>query len=270
MILPRSSDVCVIGGGPAGLAAAIALTQAGYETTVLDCATPPIDKACGEGLMPDSLGVLAELGITLAPDIGFPFVGIRFGGAHSSVIANFPSGHGVGVRRTTLHSLLIRRAEKAGATLAWGVKNVHLAKGGVKVSGQLLSARFIVAADGQNSPVRREAGLSRTVRERRRYGFRRHYQIAPWSSQMELYWGPKCQIYITPVAADEVCVALISKQSHLRLDAALAHFRKCVRVSKMPFLCQTKWEHFLYLVFCIGFATKVSRWWVTPQAQWMP
>ena len=41
---------------------------------------------------------------------------------------------------------------------------------------------------------------------------------------MELHWGPRCQIYVTPVAADEVCVALISHNPHLRLDAALAEF----------------------------------------------
>jgi len=41
---------------------------------------------------------------------------------------------------------------------------------------------------------------------------------------MELYWGPKCQIYVTPVAADEVCVALISREAHTRLDEALPAF----------------------------------------------
>ncbi len=224
MNIPANTDVCVIGGGPAGLAAAIALAQAGYETTVVDCAIPPIDKACGEGLMPDSIAVLAQLGITVSPDMGFRFAGIRFCGEHSSVIAEFPSGKGLGVRRTVLHSVLIRRAQQAGVKLTWGAKNVHLAKGGVNIDDRLLRARFVVAADGQNSAIRREAGLSRTVSETRRYGFRRHYQIAPWSSYMELYWGPGCQIYITPVTADEVCVALISRESHLRLDAALARF----------------------------------------------
>ena len=45
---------------------------------------------------------------------------------------------------------------------------------------------------------------------------------------MELHWGPGCQIYVTPVAADEVCVALISRDPHLHLDAALAAFPRLV------------------------------------------
>jgi flavin-dependent dehydrogenase len=45
---------------------------------------------------------------------------------------------------------------------------------------------------------------------------------------MELYWGPKCQIYVTPIAADEVCVALISYDPHLRLDSALIAFPELV------------------------------------------
>ena len=59
------TDVFVIGGGPAGLAAAIAASERGFKVTVADGAEPPIDKACGEGLMPDTLSVLRELGISV-------------------------------------------------------------------------------------------------------------------------------------------------------------------------------------------------------------
>ena len=63
-----SSDVLIVGGGPAGLAAALALRQRGATVAVADVRTPPIDKACGEGLMPDSLRELALLGVDLTPD----------------------------------------------------------------------------------------------------------------------------------------------------------------------------------------------------------
>ena len=59
--LPNSTDVFVIGGGPAGLAAAIAARQRGFDVLVADGAEPPIDKACGEGLLPDGLAALERL-----------------------------------------------------------------------------------------------------------------------------------------------------------------------------------------------------------------
>ena len=56
-------DALIVGGGPAGLAAAIALRQKGLDVLVADALRPPIDKACGEGLMPDAQRDLAALGI---------------------------------------------------------------------------------------------------------------------------------------------------------------------------------------------------------------
>ena len=60
-------DICVIGGGPAGLTASIAFRLAGYSVVLLDANTPPIDKACGEGLMPDTLAALDAIGIPHSP-----------------------------------------------------------------------------------------------------------------------------------------------------------------------------------------------------------
>lgn len=88
----------------------------------------------------------------------------------------------------------------------------------------MLPARFVVGADGLKSSVRQSAGLDRVVSEKRRYGFRRHYRVAPWSDYVELYWGPRGQFYITPVGTGEVCVVFISRDSKLRLDPALEDF----------------------------------------------
>jgi menaquinone-9 beta-reductase len=211
--MSRASGICVIGGGPAGLAASIALAQEGFEITVVDCAKPPIDKACGEGLMPDSIRALRSLGVELPRNVGFAFQGVRFTDGVSSVAADFPGESGMGVRRTVLHGLLVERARRAGVELVWGAKGLALPE-----------ASFVIGADGQNSSMRRHAGLNRTRRESRRYGFRRHYRIEPWSRYVELHWGVRRQVYITPVAGDEVCVALISRDPQLRLDRAVAGF----------------------------------------------
>src|SRR5438045_1131993 len=104
------SEVIVVGGGPAGLAAAIASRQAGLSVTVIDHARPPIDKACGEGIMADGLAALARLGITVTPDQAFAFRGIRFVDNSHTVEAGFSSGEGFGIQRVILHELMLRRA----------------------------------------------------------------------------------------------------------------------------------------------------------------
>ncbi len=224
MRLSPGSSISVIGGGPAGLSAGIALRQAGFRVTVIDHAVPPVDKACGEGLMPDSLAVLGQLGLTIPAEAGFPFRGIRFADAESSVCADFLGGKGIGVRRTALHTLLLKRAHEAGVEMLWGANQVEVSGVHVRVDGRVIPTQFTVAADGQGSTIRRLHGLNAIVRERRRYGFRRHYRIAPWSAYMELYWARECQVYVTPVANDEICVASMSRNPKVRLDQALVQF----------------------------------------------
>src|SRR5271167_509906 len=97
--IPKQSDVFIVGGGPAGLAAAIALRARGFGVTVADPALPPIDKTCGEGLMPGALAALGRLGVSLPSQHCFPFRGIRFVRGSTSVDASFPNGTGVGIRR---------------------------------------------------------------------------------------------------------------------------------------------------------------------------
>lgn len=214
------ADIFVVGGGPAGLAAGIAARLKGFDVVVADAAQPPIDKACGEGLMPDSLEALRRLGIALDPDQSFAFRGIRFLGEGGSVAADFPRDCGIAVRRVRLHQALIDRAQEVGVKLQWRIC--------VKDLGDI-QARWIIGADGQNSRVRKWASLDATRSESFRYGFRRHYRMRPWTDFMEVYWGPGCQMYVTAVAHDEICVALLTRNSKMRLTDALANFPQLAR-----------------------------------------
>jgi flavin-dependent dehydrogenase len=229
MTLPGATDVFVIGGGPAGLAAAIAARRRGFDVIVADSAFPPIDKACGEGLMPDGLRAARSLGIDLESAPARRFPGIRFCDGEASAEARFPSGHGLGMRRTTLHRFMVDVAADAGVRLAWGTTVSGIRGETVSAAGREIRARWIVGADGGHSRVRRWAGLDACDRESCRFGFRAHYGIEPWSELMELHWGDGCQLYITPTADDEICVALLSRDPHLRLAAALPRFPAVAR-----------------------------------------
>src|SRR5579859_2734968 len=221
MQFPNETDVFVVGGGPAGLAAAIAARDKGLQVTVADWSRPPIEKPCGEGLMPDSLAALRRLGIAIGSEYSFPFRGIRFLASGASVSASFPSGCGLGMRRPVLHQLLANRAVEAGVRFLWGARVSGINSEGVVVNGGLVRSRWIVGADGQNSHVRRWAGLDALHKYKRRFGFRRHYLMAPWSDCVEIYWASGFQFYITPVSPREVCLVLISRDRHLRTDRAL-------------------------------------------------
>ncbi len=209
------ADVLVIGGGPVGLAAAIAARRKGFRVVLADARKPPIDKACGEGVMPDGLAAAARLGLHLPPAESFAFRGICFHGEDVSVAADFPNGCGRGFRRTALQQALAAQAAQCGVELRWGSAIGDLSA---------MPARWIVGADGTNSRARAWAGLEAARRDTRRFGFRRHFQIAPWTDYVEIYWGNGCQIYITPIASDEICVAIISRDAKLRVPAALGQF----------------------------------------------
>ena len=218
------TDVFIAGGGPAGLAAAIATRQAGFAVTVADIAHPPIDKTCGEGIMPDGLAALAKLGIRLPAEQTVPFRGIRFSDSDSAVYASFPQGHGRGIRRIRLHQILVNRANELGIVMHWGTRITGITSDGVSVNGHNIRCRWLVGADGQNSRIRQWAGLEASRPPGHRLGFRCHYRVMPWSEFVEVGWTDLGQLYLTPVGKEEVCLALITHKSHTRIDHALASF----------------------------------------------
>lgn len=212
MVSARASvDVFVIGGGPAGLAAAIAARQRGMSVAVADGTEPPIDKACGEGLMPEAITALGQLGVEIQPDAGYRFRGIRFLQQDAQVEGKLPQGLGVGVRRTILHEWLITRAEECGVQLLWRTPVIGITKVGVQLAGEFVASRWIVGADGSGSRVRRWSGLDVATGQSQRYATRRHYRVRPWSDYVEFYWGRGAQAYVTPIGQEEVCVVVMAR-----------------------------------------------------------
>jgi flavin-dependent dehydrogenase len=224
------TDVFVAGGGPAGLSTAIAARLAGFDVLLADRARPPIDKSCGEGILPHGLAILEQLGVRLPPDRVRSFRGIRFADAGGQAEAIFPGNRfGTAVRRTVLHEALVRRAEEVGVELQWGARVERLTAHGVLVEGTRIHARWRICADGQNSRLRAQTNLEPPRTPVVRRGQTRHFQVAPWSDLVEVYWSEHGQLYVTPVSETEVCLAHITRNIVARFEDALRGFPDVAR-----------------------------------------
>src|ERR1700683_5013440 len=115
----RFVDVLIMRGGRAGWATAMASGQQGLSTLVVDQDEPYIDKACGEGLMPDAVEALEQLGIEIPAAESAFCKGIEFISGDSDVRADFREQAGVGVPRYVLHRLLLQRAVDLGVEFLW-------------------------------------------------------------------------------------------------------------------------------------------------------
>jgi 2-polyprenyl-6-methoxyphenol hydroxylase-like FAD-dependent oxidoreductase len=216
-------DALIVGGGPAGLAAAIALRMRGGRVIVADRERPPIDKPCGEGLMPEGVAALRSLGVwnDCAP-AAEPFFGIRFteDGRHAD--GRFTGGQGAGIRRIELHRRLLDRAAEVGVTMRWN-ETVRLDRGGMaELDGRKVTARWLIGADGRESAVRRATGFAEVAQPARRAGLRRHFAVQAWSDLVEVHWHDDGQAVVTPLPSGEICVSAFANRPGPRFADLIA------------------------------------------------
>jgi hypothetical protein len=202
------ADILIAGGGPGGLAAALNARRQGFSVIVAEPRENPIDKACGEGLMPGGLSQLALLDVDPA---GMPLRGIAYVSENHRAEATFRDAPGRGVRRTTLHAELASRAKEQDVEwIATRITSVDQDAYGVTAGG--IRAKWLIAADGLHSSVRRAVGINAVAGTPRRYGVRWHYQVPAWSEFVEVHWSRWGEAYVTPVEPDLVGVAILSRE----------------------------------------------------------
>src|ERR1039458_5257149 len=141
---PNPVDVFIAGGGPAGLAAAIAARRHGLSV-----------------VMPDGVEALHQFGITIPEGEAYPFRGVRFVSDGMTAEAAFPRGAAYGIRRTHLHRIMVDHAAASGVHMLWQTAVTGLHPEGALVAGELVRARWVVGADGTSSRVRAWANLDR-------------------------------------------------------------------------------------------------------------
>ncbi len=238
-------DVIVIGGGPAGLAAATALAARGLDVLVLERRELPADKACGEGLLPGGVAALEALGAVrhLDADGWSRLRAIRWIQEDGSAAeARLPSPGGMGIRRLTLSAALVARAREAGAEVREraAVTSHWRDAAGVAVGlagGEEIRARVLVGADGLASAVREREGLAGPARALPRFGLRRHFALPPWSDAVEVHFSPGAEAYVTPVGPRRVGVAFLFEEGPAPdFERLLARFPAlAARVAGAPF-----------------------------------
>ncbi|MEZ5094071.1 geranylgeranyl reductase family protein [Nocardioides sp.] len=168
---PASTDVLVVGAGPAGSSAAAWAARLGLDVVLVDAAVFPRDKTCGDGLTPRAIGELQRLGLEDWLRAHTVNQGLRAHGFGQTLLLPWPGGSlpdwGSAVARTELDDHLRTTAIKSGATALDGARAVGVRLEGERVAAVELESggerfeiacRRLVVADGVRSPLGKMLG----------------------------------------------------------------------------------------------------------------
>jgi geranylgeranyl reductase family protein len=216
------ADVVIAGAGPAGSIAAVVLARAGVGVLVLDRATFPRGKLCGDTLNPGAVHVLQRLRLPAA-DRGLPIRGMVVTGVGGvRVCARYPDGvAGRALARHAFDQSLLEAAATAGARVEDGVlvqRPILAARRG-RVQGVVVGsrsggeravhARLVIAADGRESRLARSLALARHPVRPRRWAVGVYFRgVRGMSDCGEMHVRPAYYIGVAPLPDDvtNVCV----------------------------------------------------------------
>jgi geranylgeranyl reductase family protein len=221
-------DVAIIGAGPAGSTAAQRLAAAGVKVVLLEQATFPRDKPCGDGVTARGLKVLERSALAgwlshfPAPRVG------RMSSPDGQVIELrlHPDDHycyGRTIPRRLLDEQLAHAAVRAGARLIEGTRVREIGpaeKNGRYVNaGELrLTAGLVILADGSPAPLTRRLGLSTGQPEM--IAIRRYFagDVGP-QERLEIHFRPHIApgyAWIFPISESCVNVGIGTFRHHVR------------------------------------------------------
>lgn len=211
-------DVVIVGASIAGAGTAIHLANAGVKVALIDRATFPRRKVCGEGLFPLGRQHLEALNVPgIMPPHSADLMRLRLTlGSHSAEGNLSPKGHrGLGINRSTLDAALVEKAASVGVEVVLGVTVTGLETNrtgsfeAALAEGHRFPGRVVVAADGLRSRLRNQNGLD-AKKSSRRYGVAAHAHVpAAAGDRVDVYVGRGYEAYITPVGPSEVNLALL-------------------------------------------------------------
>ncbi|MCY7399791.1 MAG: geranylgeranyl reductase family protein, partial [Nocardioides sp.] len=176
MNIPTSTDVLVVGAGPAGSAAAAWAARAGLDVVLVDAAVFPRDKSCGDGLTPRAIGEMQKLGLEDWLRAHTVNQGLRAHGFGQTLLLPWPAGSlpdwGSAVPRTELDDHLRTVAIKSGALAIDGARAVGVRREGERVAAvefrgldpdrptepSEIACRSLIVADGVRSPLGKMLG----------------------------------------------------------------------------------------------------------------
>jgi len=173
-----STEVLIIGGGPAGAAAGYWLARHGHDCIIVEKKTFPREKTCGDGLTPRAVKQLGDMG--LADDVAkfHRYEGLRATAHGRALELQWPTHpvypqHGYVVRRRDLDAMVANNAAKHGARLLEGHEALEPVLDRGRVCGAVVKAKdsdtpvtitanYVIVADGANSRFGRSLGTFRT------------------------------------------------------------------------------------------------------------
>jgi flavin-dependent dehydrogenase len=198
-------DAVVVGGSVAGSTTALELARRGLSVALVDKARFPRPKACGEGLLPHGVAALRDLGIHAA---GARVRGLRFVSPSGvTAEADFPSGHGLVVRREKFDAQLFRAAAETPGVTAFEE---------TLYDPDRFPARWVIGADGLRSQFHRRPEFPASPPALKRVGLSTHVRgLEIDRERVEVILHDAGEVYLAPSEGDEALVACLFRQEAL-------------------------------------------------------